>query len=65
MKQQEKNPHYKYRYQVAEEVLRHDGSNADIQRRVMAEFPDSAENPTRAQFYRRSFLKYGHCRGRE
>ena len=38
-----------YRYAVAEEVLRQNGSNADIQRSVMQEFPDSRSNPTRAQ----------------
>ncbi len=46
---------YKYRYEVAEEVLRQSGSNADIQRRVMQEFPNSRLNPTRAQWYRRSW----------
>ena len=39
---------YRYRYEIAEEVLRQNGSNADIQRRVMQEFPDSRSNPTRA-----------------
>ena len=48
---------YKYRYEVAEEVLRQNGSNADIQRRVMQEFRDSRPNPTRAQWYRRSLEK--------
>ena len=33
---------YRYRYEVAEEVLRQNGSNADIQRRVMREFPGFA-----------------------
>ena len=56
---------YKYRYEVAEEVLRQNGSNADIQRRVMQEFRDSRPNPTRAQWYRRSLEKYGHCRGNQ
>ena len=56
---------YKYRYEVAEEVLRQNGSNAEIQRRVMLEFPDSRPNPTRAQWYRRSWEKYGHCRGNQ
>ena len=46
---------YKYRYEVAEEVLSQNGSNADIQRRVMLEFPDSRPNRTRAQWYRRSW----------
>lgn len=54
---------YKYRYQVAEEVLRDNGSDAEVQRRIMQEFPNSRENPTRAQWYRRSFEKYNHCRG--
>ena len=54
---------YKYRYEVAEEVLRQNGSNADIQLRVMGAFPDSRLNPTRASWYRRSWNKYGHCRG--
>ena len=56
---------YKYRYEVAEEVLRQNGSNAEIQRRVMLEFPDSQPNPTRAQWYRRSWGQYGHCRGNQ
>ncbi len=55
---------YKYRYQIAEEILRSGGSNQEIQRRIMEEFPNSKENPTRAQWYRRSWGKYGHCRGR-
>lgn len=54
---------YKYRYQVAEEVLHQNGSDEDIQRRIMDEFPSSRENPTRAQWYRRSFERHGHCRG--
>ena len=56
---------YKYHYEVAEEVLRQNGSNADIQRHVMQEFPDLRSNPTRAQWYRRSWEKYGHCRGNQ
>ncbi len=56
------NP-YQYRYQVAEEILRAGGSDEEIQQRIMAEFPESKENPTRAQWYRRSWVKYGHCRG--
>ena len=56
---------YKYRYVVAEEVLRQGGSNAEIQRRVMREFPDSALNLGRAAKYRRSWERYGHCRCRE
>jgi hypothetical protein len=52
---------YRYRYQVAEEVLLRKGSNAEIQKAVMDAFPDSAENPTRAQFYRRMFEKHGRC----
>lgn len=52
---------YKYRYQVAEEVLRRGGSNAEIQARVMEVFRDSAENPGRAQWYRRMFEKYKRC----
>ena len=55
---------YKFRYEVAEEVLRHNGSNEEIQRRVMAEFPKSKVNPTRAQWYRNSWNKFGHCRGK-
>jgi hypothetical protein len=54
-------PKYKYRYEVAEEVLCHNGSNAEIQKRVMEEFPTSRENPTRAQWYRSMFKKYGRC----
>ena len=69
MKQQPKKrndserPAYKYRYQVAEEVLHQNGTNEDIQRRIMEEFPASRENPTRAQWYRHSFERHGHCRG--
>jgi hypothetical protein len=55
---------YKYRYQVAEEVLANNGTNEEIQRRILQEFPHSRENPTRAQWYRTSFEKFGHCRGR-
>ena len=54
---------YKNRYQLAEEILRRNGTDPEIQRRIMEEFPDSQENPTRAQWYRRSWNKYGHCRG--
>lgn len=57
------DPRYEYRYQVAEEVLGHKGSDDEIQRRIMEEFPNSRKNPTRAQWYRRSFEKHGHCRG--
>ena len=55
----------KYRYEVAGEVLRQNGSNADIQQRVMQESPDSRSNPTRAQWYRRSWDKCDHCRGNQ
>jgi hypothetical protein len=54
---------YKFRYEVAEEVLRKNGTDADIQRRVMEEFPDSKTNLTRGRFYRRSWELFGHCRG--
>jgi hypothetical protein len=54
---------HRHRYELAEKILRRGGSNEEIQRRIMEEFPNSQENPTRAQWYRRSFEKYGHCRG--
>jgi hypothetical protein len=54
---------YRFRYEIAEEILMRGGSNEEIQRCVMEEFPKSKENITRAQWYRRSFEKYGHCRG--
>ena len=54
---------YKYRYEVAEEVLHQNGSNAEIQRRVMEAFPDSRSNLNRPSWYRRSWNQYGHCRG--
>lgn len=52
-----------YRYQLAEEILRAGGDDSDIQQRIMEEFPTSRANPTRAKWYRRSWVKYGHCRG--
>jgi hypothetical protein len=57
------NMPYQYRYEVAEEILRNGGNNEEIQRRVLEEFPDSKENYSRAQWYRRSWEKFGHCRG--
>jgi hypothetical protein len=54
---------YKRRYEVAEEILARGGTDKEIQRRIMEEFPNSRENPTRARWYRRSWNKYGHCRG--
>ena len=54
---------YKYRYEVAEEVLRQNGTNEEIQQRVMKEFPDSRSNRNRASWYRRSWNQYHHCRG--
>lgn len=54
---------YRFRYEVAEEILRRGGSNDEIYRRVMEEFPQSAVNATRARWYRQSWDKYGHCRG--
>ena len=56
---------HRYRSEVGEEVLRQNGSNADIQRRVMQEFPDSRSNPTRAQWDRRSWETYHHGRGNQ
>ena len=53
---------YRYRYEVAEEVLRQGGTDEEIQRRVMEEFPHSQHNPTRAKKYRQSWIRYGHCR---
>ncbi len=53
----------KRRYELAEEILARGGTDEEIQRRIMEEFPNSRENPTRAQWYRRSWNKYGHCRG--
>ena len=58
-----KDRKYKHRYEVAEEVLRRNGSNDDIQRRVLEEFPESRENPGRAQWYRNSWKNFHHCRG--
>lgn len=54
---------YRHNYEVAEDVLRAGGSNEEIQRRVMEEFPNSRENPSRPNWYRLSWIKYGHCRG--
>jgi len=54
---------YKYRYQLAEEIIRAGGTDTDIQKRILEEFPNSSENPTRASWYRRSWIKHGHCRG--
>jgi hypothetical protein len=54
---------HKYRYEIAEEILARGGTDEEIQRRIMEEFPDSRPNLTRAQWYRRSWNKYGHCRG--
>ena len=54
---------YQYRYEVAEEILKNGGSNEEIQQRVLAEFPDSMDNSSRAQWYRRSWENFGHCRG--
>jgi len=54
---------YRVRYEVAEDVLRHGGTNDEIYRRVMEEFPHSAVNATRAQWYRSSWERFGHCRG--
>jgi hypothetical protein len=53
----------RFKYQLAEHVLRNHGSNDDIQRGILAAWPDAALNKSRAQWYRRSFEKYGHCRG--
>jgi hypothetical protein len=54
---------YRRRYELAEEILARGGTDEEIQRRIMQEFPDSRENPTRPQWYRRSWNKHGHCRG--
>src|SRR5437867_4291892 len=53
----------RYRYEIAEEVLRNGGSDEEIQQRIMEAFPDSRENSSRATWYRNSWVKYGHCRG--
>jgi hypothetical protein len=54
---------FTHRYELAEKILKNGGSDDEIQRRIMQEFPNSRENITRAQWYRRSWNKYGHCRG--
>jgi hypothetical protein len=54
---------FKHRYELAEEILQRGGTNEEIQHRIMEAFPNSKENITRAQWYRRSFQRYGHCRG--
>jgi HNH endonuclease len=54
---------FKRRHELAEEIIRNGGSDEEIQRRILKEFPNSRLNPTRAKWYRRSFRLHGHCRG--
>jgi len=63
VKKLESKSGYRHRYEIAEEIIRRGGRDEDIQQAILAIFPNSKENPTRAAWYRRSFRKYGHCRG--